>query len=460
MSFLSREMVSSRTTGRQYRVVKVLGHGAFGEVLLAEDPATQQQYAVKQLYLQDHEQDLPQPIAREMGALQQLQHPNIVSLLDVARDGPCCYLVQELCRTDLAAVLGATNYHLPDSFVKCVMQQLLQALAAVHACGLMHRDVKPSNLLLAAAGQTKLADFGLARAIVCCCVTPADAASAGTLAAAAAAAGREASTSHRQGCCRHAHQEQEQQPASSSRRIQLQPGVAPDQQQQPHFDQQQCAAGHLSPHASSIPAQAAAQQQQQQGCLTAAQGTRWYRAPELLYGSRSYGPAVDIWAAGMVFAEMLGLSPFIPGVSDIDQLARMQQTLGSITLQQWPEAEQLPDWHKISFGPNPGQPLAQLLPDAPAAALDLLAQMICYNPRQRVTAAAALQHAYFSSSRLPAASHQEVAVLVEQLLKLQQPNMSAVSASDCGNMAFCPTVCCPLDPTNSVWFACLQSTSA
>ncbi|KAF6254757.1 kinase-like domain-containing protein [Scenedesmus sp. NREL 46B-D3] len=173
-----------------------------------------------------------------------------------------------------------------------------------------------------------------------------------------------------------------------------------------HRDQQQldqqhsAAAGRHVDKTYSIPAEAAAaaaaQGQQQGGCLTAAQGTRWYRAPELLYGSRSYGPAVDIWAAGMVFAELLGLSPLIPGQSDIDQLARMQQTLGSITLQQWPEAGQLPDWHKISFGPNPGHPLAQLLPDAPAPALDLLAEMILYDPSQRMTATAALKHAYFS----------------------------------------------------------------
>jgi cell cycle related kinase len=406
MSFLSSEAFTSRTTGRQYRVVKVLGHGAFGEVLLAEDE-TQQQYAAKQLYLRDQEQDLPQPVAREMGALQQLQHPNIVSLLDVARDGPCCYLVQELCRTDLAAVLSATNHHLPSSIVRSIMQQLLQALAAVHEHGLMHRDVKPSNLLINAAGQIKLADFGLARPIACCCSTPTDPATTGTL----KAAGKQSITSHaQQACCRTQQGQQHPQPSHAN-------------------------ASHQHPIAEEAALQQ--QQQQQQGCLTAAQGTRWYRAPELLYGSRSYGSAVDIWAAGMVLAEVLGLAPFITGQSDIDQLARMQQTLGSITLQQWPEAEQLPDWHKISFGANPGQPLKQLLPDAPAPALDLLARMIWYNPRQRITAAAALQHPYFSSSG-PTASNQEVAELVGQLLELQQPSMSAVFASEYqGNMDFC-----------------------
>jgi cell cycle related kinase len=436
MAFLTAETVVSRTTGRQYRVVKVLGHGAFGEVLLAEDPHTQHQYAVKQLYLRDHEAELPQPVAREMGALQQLQHPNIVSLLDVARDGPCCYLVQELCRTDLAAVLNATNHHLPCGIVRSVIKQLLQALAAVHAHGLMHRDVKPANVLITATGEIKLADFGLARSTTCCCTTSSSAAAAG----AAAAADRKASSTHQQQQCCCQQQETQKQSSNAGSVQQLYAGAQLPQQQQEQLRQQSAAAGHHSSDThSTAAAAAAAQNQQQGGCLTGAQGTRWYRAPELLYGSRSYGPAVDIWAAGMVFAEVLGLCPFIPGQSDIDQLARMQQTLGSITLQQWPEAEQLPDWHKISFGPNPGQALAQLLPDAPAAALDLLGRMICYNPSLRITAVAALQHAYFGNSGSVTASGVEVAGLVEELLQQQQPTMNSVFAEECnGNMTFCP----------------------
>ena len=53
--------------------------------------------------------------------------------------------------------------------------------------------------------------------------------------------------------------------------------------------------------------------------------TRWYRAPELLYGARQYGGGVDVWGAGAVFAELLNLNPLCPGSSDIDQLYRVLQ---------------------------------------------------------------------------------------------------------------------------------------
>lgn len=76
---------------------------------------------------------------------------------------------------------------------------------------------------------------------------------------------------------------------------------------------------------------------------------RWYRAIELLYGAREYDAKVDIWGAAMVLAELLGHGPLIPGVSDIDQLARVIRLLGSVDRAAWPEAEKLPDFHKIRF---------------------------------------------------------------------------------------------------------------
>ena len=64
--------------------------------------------------------------------------------------------------------------------------------------------------------------------------------------------------------------------------------------------------------------------------------SRWYRCPELLYGARIYGTGVDIWATGCILAELLLRAPFLPGESDLDQLSRIFQTLGTPTEEDWP----------------------------------------------------------------------------------------------------------------------------
>lgn len=64
--------------------------------------------------------------------------------------------------------------------------------------------------------------------------------------------------------------------------------------------------------------------------------TRFYRSPELLFGARAYGPAVDIWAVGCIVAELLLRVPFLPGESDLDQLTKIFTTLGSPSEETWP----------------------------------------------------------------------------------------------------------------------------
>jgi cyclin-dependent kinase 7 len=64
--------------------------------------------------------------------------------------------------------------------------------------------------------------------------------------------------------------------------------------------------------------------------------TRWYRAPELLFGSRMYGTGVDIWAVGCILAELLLRVPFLPGISDLDQLSKITQALGTPNETDWP----------------------------------------------------------------------------------------------------------------------------
>ena len=75
---------------------------------------------------------------------------------------------------------------------------------------------------------------------------------------------------------------------------------------------------------------------------------RWYRAPELLYGSRDYDQGVDLWAVGCILGEMINNCPLFPGENDIDQLGLVIRHLGTPTQHVWPGVSQLPDYSKAS----------------------------------------------------------------------------------------------------------------
>ncbi|XP_025069497.1 cyclin-dependent kinase 20 isoform X2 [Alligator sinensis] len=114
--------------------------------------------------------------------------------------------------------------------------------------------------------------------------------------------------------------------------------------------------------------------------------TRWYRAPELLYGSRHYDEGVDLWAVGCIVGELLTHSPLFPGESDIEQLCCVQRLRGSPDPNAWPELTSLPDYNKISFQPVVPVPLEELVPDAPPPARTLLDALLQYPPQRRLPA--------------------------------------------------------------------------
>ncbi|XP_053061350.1 cyclin-dependent kinase 20 isoform X2 [Acinonyx jubatus] len=114
--------------------------------------------------------------------------------------------------------------------------------------------------------------------------------------------------------------------------------------------------------------------------------TRWYRAPELLYGARQYDQGVDLWAVGCILGELLNGSPLFPGENDIEQLCCVLRILGTPSPQVWPEITDLPDYNKISFKEQAPVPLEEVLPDASPQALDLLGLFLLYPPRQRISA--------------------------------------------------------------------------
>lgn len=130
---------------------------------------------------------------------------------------------------------------------------------------------------------------------------------------------------------------------------------------------------------------------------------RWYRPPELLYGSTCYGPSVDIWAAGCIFAELLLRRPWFVGESDVEVLTKVYMALGTPTDESWAGLRAMPAF--MEFQPTPAPGLRKIFPasivGASDDALDLLSRMMSLDASRRISAADALQHRYFRMEPLP-----------------------------------------------------------
>jgi cyclin-dependent kinase len=184
------------------------------------------------------------------------------------------------------------------------LYQLLTGVAYCHHHRVLHRDLKPPNLLINREGQLKLADFGLARAF-------------------------------------------------------------------------------------GIPVRS----------YTHEVVTLWYRAPDVLLGSRKYSTPVDIWSVGCIFAEMANGRPLVAGTSEDDQLDRIFRLLGTPKpSRDFPGIVELPEYSHDRFPPYPPPRggLASLVPTLNVEGVDLLNRMLQYDPSRRITAEAALQHHFFN----------------------------------------------------------------
>ncbi|KEG10485.1 protein kinase [Trypanosoma grayi] len=126
--------------------------------------------------------------------------------------------------------------------------------------------------------------------------------------------------------------------------------------------------------------------------------TRWYRAPEIILHSTHYNSPVDIWACGVIFAELYLCRPLFPGSSETDQLFKICSVLGAPSPSEWDEGYQLSRRSSMRFPTVAPTPLKQLLSNAPPAAIDLIEQMLRFNPSDRPTATQCLQHPYFTGT--------------------------------------------------------------
>ncbi|VVA95186.1 unnamed protein product [Arabis nemorensis] len=297
-------MEEPKKVADRYLKREVLGQGTYGVVFKATDTKNGNIVAIKKIRLGKQKEGVNITALREIKLLKELKHPHIIELIDAFPHKENLHLVFEFMETDLEAVIRDPNLFLSPADVKSYLQMILKGLEYCHDKWVLHRDMKPNNLLIGPNGQLKLADFGLARIF-----------------------------------------------GSPGRK----------------FTHQVFA--------------------------------RWYRAPELLFGAKHYGAAVDVWAAGCIFAELLLRRPFLQGNSDIDQLSKIFTAFGTPKEDQWPDMLCLPDYVEYQSVTAPS--LRSLFPTVSEDALDLLSKMFTYDPKCRISIHEALQHRYFISVPSP-----------------------------------------------------------
>ncbi|SMD11033.1 serine/threonine-protein kinase [Kibdelosporangium aridum] len=160
--------IQPRTVNGRYQVVRELGRGGMGVVWLAEDLTMGRRVAIKEL-VPPHGTDpsdrpvLEERVLREARTAGRLSDPGIVTVHDVIQEDGATFIVMELIDAPTLTQVVRQDGPLPAGQVLSIAEQLLSALNTAHAAGVVHRDVKPSNVMIGPNGRVRLTDFGIAQ---------------------------------------------------------------------------------------------------------------------------------------------------------------------------------------------------------------------------------------------------------------------------------------------------------
>ncbi|KAG9127633.1 kinase subunit of RNA polymerase II carboxy-terminal domain kinase I [Ceratobasidium sp. 392] len=152
------------TTVSDYQIICQVGEGTFGKVYKARSMShTDTFVALKRIRMEGEKDGFPVTAMREIKLLQSLRHENVVNLHEMMVSKGNVFMVFEYMDHDLTGVLSQTQFSFTPAHLKSLCAQMLSGLAYLHQKGVIHRDMKGSNILLNNYGELKLADFGLAR---------------------------------------------------------------------------------------------------------------------------------------------------------------------------------------------------------------------------------------------------------------------------------------------------------
>ncbi|MCY9217476.1 protein kinase domain-containing protein, partial [Bacillus haynesii] len=158
-------LIGRRISGR-YEILRAIGGGGMANVYLALDIILDREVAIKVLRFDFvHDADFIRRFRREAQSAASLDHPNIVSIYDVGEEDDIYYIVMEYVEgMTLKEYINRTGPIHPKEAVQ-IMEQIVSAIAHAHDNQIVHRDIKPHNILIDHMGHIKVTDFGIAMAL-------------------------------------------------------------------------------------------------------------------------------------------------------------------------------------------------------------------------------------------------------------------------------------------------------
>ena len=400
----------------KYQPVKLLGSGSYGKVVEAVCLKTKKKVAIKRINCLFEDLIDTKRILREITLLRFMKNPFIVELLDIEydhddEDFDCIYLIFECLPSDLKKIIKSSlNLSLKE--VKLLTYHILCGLKYIHSCAVLHRDLKPGNILLDDNYQIKICDFGLAR-----CVNKDD-------------------EDEVQETFEDNHRELDKGKLLAKGNELNKYAAGGDQSKDSVKSSESNPSTDASKSSGSkkrVPPMLKDMKKQQ--VLSVHVVSRWYRAPELILIETDYSEAIDVWSVGCIFAELMmmmksnsknfmdrvplfpgkfcfPLSP--PGSKNIkvneygfpnektDQLNVIFDVIGT------PKDEDMSfvtDKNGVlylkSLKKRQKQNLKSKYPGSSDEAIDLLEKMIKFNPNERITVQEALEHPFFKEVRDP-----------------------------------------------------------